>query len=108
TIFAARRVLPPDLMVPADASAPRMKLTGPDALPPPVSGSADERIRERFTPAPDPPLKTTASCRYHSRIESMLSSTDRMKHALACCGVFGTPMLNQTGLLNEARWWISR
>src|SRR5688500_8053037 len=31
TIFAARRVLPPDLIVPADASAPRMKLTGPDA-----------------------------------------------------------------------------
>ena len=29
TIFAARRVLPPDLIVPADASAPRMKQTGP-------------------------------------------------------------------------------
>ena len=35
TILAARRVLPPDLMVPADASAPRMKLTGPEAVPPP-------------------------------------------------------------------------
>jgi hypothetical protein len=31
TILAARRVLPPDLIVPAEASAPRMKLTGPDA-----------------------------------------------------------------------------
>src|SRR6266700_4067818 len=31
TIFAARRVLPPDLIVPADASAPRMKETGPEA-----------------------------------------------------------------------------
>ena len=31
TIFAARRVLPPDLIVPAEASAPRMKLTGPEA-----------------------------------------------------------------------------
>ena len=39
TIFAARRVLPPDLMVPADASAPRMKLTGPLAVPPPLSSS---------------------------------------------------------------------
>ena len=29
TILAARRVAPPDLMVPADASAPRMKETGP-------------------------------------------------------------------------------
>jgi hypothetical protein len=31
TIFAARRVFPPDLIVPAEASAPRMKETGPDA-----------------------------------------------------------------------------
>src|SRR4051812_39885663 len=31
TIFAARRVLPPDLIVPADASAPRMNDTGPEA-----------------------------------------------------------------------------
>ncbi len=39
TIFAARRVLPPLLMVPAEASAPRMKLTGPEAVPPPLSSS---------------------------------------------------------------------
>src|SRR3954453_14655344 len=31
TILAARRVLPPDLIVPADASAPRMNETGPEA-----------------------------------------------------------------------------
>src|SRR5919199_6974096 len=31
TIFAARRVFPPDLIVPADASAPRMNDTGPEA-----------------------------------------------------------------------------
>ena len=45
TILAARRVLPPDLIVPAEASAPRMKLTGPDAVPPPLSSSrrADAR-----------------------------------------------------------------
>src|SRR6266581_826228 len=30
TIFAARRVAPPDLIVPAEASAPRMKDTGCD------------------------------------------------------------------------------
>ena len=39
TILAARRVLPPALMVPAEASAPRMKLTGPEAVPPPFSSS---------------------------------------------------------------------
>src|SRR5215217_8408742 len=31
TILAARRVLPPDLIVPAEASAPRMNDTGPEA-----------------------------------------------------------------------------
>ena len=79
TILAARRVLPPDLIVPADASAPRMKLTGPDAVPPPLRSSSDERIRDRFTPAPDPPLKMVPSSVYQLRMESMESSTERMK-----------------------------
>src|SRR3972149_6203140 len=56
-IFAARRVLPPDLMVPAMASAPRMKETGPEARPPAVSRSFDERSFERVIPAPEPPSK---------------------------------------------------
>ena len=55
TILAARRVAPPDLMVPALASAPRMKLTGPDAVPPEESsslrgadaGQVDARSRSR-------------------------------------------------------------
>src|SRR4030095_11062409 len=59
TIFAARRVLPPDLIVPADASAPRMKETGPEAYPPFESCSCDERSRERLMRAPEPPLKMT-------------------------------------------------
>src|SRR5215813_14818035 len=95
TIFAARRVLPPDLMTPADASAARMKDTGPDAVPPPVSFSFDERSFERFTPDPEPPLKMTPSLRYQSRIESIVSSTDRMKQA-EHCGFGSTPTLNQT------------
>src|SRR5205823_2998646 len=64
TILAARRVLPPDLMVPADASAPRMKLTGPLAVPPPFRCSYDERMPERLIPEPDPPLKMIPSSRY--------------------------------------------
>ena len=104
TILAARRVLPPDLIVPADASAPRMKLTGPDAVPPPLSSSALERIFERLMPEPEPPLKMTPSSRYQLRIESIVSSTARMKHADACCGTPLTPMLNHTGLLKAARW----
>src|SRR5215203_5351154 len=104
TILAARRVAPPDLMVPALASAPRMKETGPDAVPPELSNSFEERIRERFRPAPEPPLKMKPSSRYQFRIESIESSTDKMKHADTCCGD-AVPTLNQTGELNEKYWW---
>ena len=96
TILAARRVAPPDLIVPALASAPRMKETGPDAVPPELSSSLDERIRERFRPAPEPPLKMKPSSLYQFRIESIESSTLRMKQALTCCGDL-VPTLNQTG-----------
>src|SRR5689334_7257993 len=106
TILAARRVAPPDLMVPAEASAPRMKETGPDAVPPEESSSLDERMRERLRPAPEPPLKMKPSSLYQFRIESIESSTDRMKQALTCCGD-GVPTLNQTGELNEKYWWTS-
>src|SRR5688500_4709328 len=84
TILAARRVAPPDLIVPADASAPRMNDTGPLAVPPEESSSRLERIRDRFRPAPEPPLKMTPSSLYQSRIDSIVSSTDRMKHADTC------------------------
>ena len=83
TILAARRVLPPDLIVPADASAPRMKLTGPDAVPPPLRCSFELRMFDRLMPEPEPPLKMMPSSRYQLRIASMVSSTARMKHALA-------------------------
>src|ERR687884_415508 len=79
TILAARRVAPPDLIVPAEASAPRMKLTGPEAVPPEESSSLEERMRERLRPAPEPPLKIRPSSRYQFRMESIVSSTARMK-----------------------------
>ena len=107
TILAARRVLPPDLMVPADASAPRMKLTGPEAVPPPFRSSADERMFDRLMPDPEPPLKIVPSSTYQLRIESIWSSTWRMKQAEPCCGTPGTPMLNQTGEL-KAAFWLTR
>src|SRR3954468_5652925 len=106
TIFAARRVAPPDLMVPADASAPRMKLTGPEAVPPEESSSLEERMRERLRPAPEPPLKIRPSSRYQFRIESIWSSTARMKQALTCCGAL-VPTLNHTGLLKLNTWCSS-
>src|SRR5205809_6787533 len=106
TIFAARRVAPPDLIVPADASAPRIKLTGPDAVPPEDSSSLEDRMRDRFRPAPEPPLKISPSSRYQLRIDSMVSSTARMKQALTCCGE-AVPTLNQTGELKLNTWCSS-
>ncbi len=61
-----------------------MKLTGPDAVPPPFNSSWLERMWLRFTPAPEPPLKIVPSSVYQLRIESMVSSTAKMKHAAAC------------------------
>ena len=60
-----------------------MKLTGPDAVPPPASDSFDERICDRLMPEPDPPLKIVPSSTYQLRIEDMWSSTARMKQALS-------------------------
>ena len=70
--------LAPDLIVPADASAPRMKLTGPEAVPPPARNSRELRILERLTPEPEPPLKIVPSSTYQLRIEGIESSTARM------------------------------
>ena len=99
TIFAARRVLPPDLMTPANASKPRMNDTGPEAVPPPLSSSRDERIGDRFVPVPEPYLKSMPSVFASPRIDSIESSTELMKHA-EHCGCASTPTLNQTGELN--------
>ncbi len=103
-ILAARRVLPPLLIAPADESAPRIKLNGPEAVPALLpSGSTDERIGLRLTPEPEPPLKIMPSSLYQFRIEPIVSSIPRMKQALACCARPGAPMLNQTGELKAAR-----
>src|SRR3954447_3019357 len=104
TILAARRVFPPDLIVPAQASAPRMKLTGPEASPPLERCSLDERMRDRLMPEPDPPRKILPSRVFQSRIDSIVSSTERMKQA-EHCGLSSKPTLNQTGELNAASWF---
>src|SRR3954447_19454145 len=103
TIFAARRVLPPDLIVPAHASAPRMKETGPEAVPPLDSGSIEPRMVERLIPEPEPPRKILPSLVFQSRMESIVSWTLRMKQA-EHCGCSSKPTLNHTGLLKAAIW----
>lgn len=93
-------------MVPADASAPRMNDTGPEAVPPEDSSSREERMRDRFSPAPEPPLKIRPSSLYQSRIDSIVSSTDRMKQADTCCREL-VPTLNHTGELKLNTWCSS-
>src|SRR5687767_4969373 len=84
-----------------------MNETGPEARPPADSCSFEERIAERLMPEPEPPLKMVPSSTYQLRMEVMVSSMARMKHALHC-GFSSTPTLNQTGELNAAFWLTSR
>ena len=80
-----------------------MKLTGPDAVPPLESGSIEPRIFDRLMPDPEPPRKILPSLVFQARIDSISSSTLRMKHA-EHCGLSSKPTLNQTGELNAAIW----
>src|SRR5689334_18914373 len=106
TILAARRVVPPDLIEPANESYPFMKETGPEAVPPPESCSLEERRTDRLVPVPN--LNSMPSVLARSRMDSIESLTELMKQAEACCERPGTPMLNQTGLLNDACWVTRR
>ncbi len=83
-----------------------MKLTGPLAWPPLESCSCEERSLERLTPEPEPPRKMIPSRRIQSRIDSIESSIERMKHA-EHCGRSSKPTLNQTGEL-KATYWLTR
>src|SRR6266478_5877 len=76
-----------------------MKLTGPDAIPPPLNVSLLPRSIEKFVPVPEPHLKSIPSVRVSPMIDSMLSLTELMKHA-EHCGFGCTPTLNHTGELN--------
>ena len=107
TILAARRVFPPLLITPAKASNPFMKLTGPEAVPPPESRAREERRGEKLVPVPEPNLNSFPSVRASDRIESMVSWTELMKHA-EHWGWGSIPQLNQTGELNAAYWCSSR
>src|SRR5215210_6611041 len=84
-----------------------MNDTGPDAVPPPASSSFDERIADRLLPVPEPYLKSIPSVFARLRMESIVSSTELMKHA-EHCGAFSKPQLNHTGLLNDAFWYTSK
>src|SRR3954447_1345092 len=103
TIFAAQRVLPPDLIVPAHESAPRMNETGPLARPPFDRCSFSLRMFDRLIPEPEPPRRSMPSLVFQSRIDLSGSSPDRMKQA-EHWGCSSKPTLNHTGELNAAYW----
>src|SRR5688572_24066100 len=84
-----------------------MKLTGPLAVPPPAIFSLEDRMVERFEPAPEPNLKSMASVLARSMIEDIVSWTELMKQALHW-GFCSMPTLNQTGELNAIFWWTRR
>src|SRR4029077_11092573 len=100
TILAARRVLPPDLITPAKASKPFMKLSGPLAVPPPLRPSVEERSGERFVPVPDPHLNNMPSVLAKVRIESSESFIELMKQA-EHCGVLYPVTPNSTCCVAE-------
>src|SRR5208282_3049215 len=79
-------------------SKPFMKLTGPDAMPPPESVSWLPRREEKLVPVPEPHLKSMPSVFARFMIDSILSWTELMKHA-EHCGLACTPTLNHTGEL---------
>ena len=88
TIFAARRVVPPDLIAPAALSPIFRKDSSPLDVPPPESGSPLPRIFEKFDPVPEPYLNRRASLFQSPIIESVpptkLSLTLWIKHACGC------------------------
>src|SRR5580704_6168785 len=87
TIFAARRVVPPDLIAPAARSPIFRKLIRPDDLPPPDSFSFSPRRLEKLVPVPEPYLKRRASRVHRSMIPPSLtrsSLTLWMKQACGC------------------------
>src|SRR5258708_13312799 len=75
-----------------------MKLTGPDAIPPPDSVSLLPRNVEKFVPVPEPHLKSIPSVRVSPMIDSMSSGTELMKHA-EHCGFGCPPTLTHTAEL---------
>jgi hypothetical protein len=81
-----------------------MNETGPEAVPPLERCSIEPRMFERLMPEPEPPRKISPSWVFHCRIDSIESSTERMKQA-EHCGASSKPTLNQTGELNAAIWW---
>src|ERR1043166_7536049 len=72
---------PPLFIAAANISNPRIKEIGPEAVPPPCSGSLEPRMGERLVPVPLPYLNSIPSVLARVRIEAISSSTLLIKQA---------------------------
>src|SRR6266700_7761841 len=61
-----------------------MNDTGPEAVPPPLTCSEEDRSGDKLVPVPDPHLNSIPSVWTSRRMLSMLSSTELMKQAEHC------------------------
>ena len=87
TILAARRVVPPDLIAPAERSPIFKKPIKPEDLPPPDSASPSPRSELKLVPVPEPYLNKRASRTHRSMIPPSFtksSETDWIKQACGC------------------------
>ena len=71
TIFAARLVVPPDLIAPAARSPIFKNERRPLDLPPPERGSSLPRILLKLEPVPEPNLNNRASLSQSPIIDSL-------------------------------------
>src|SRR3989344_7912540 len=84
TIFGALRVGPPERIELATPSAPFMKDTGPEEWPPRDKASLDDLNFDKLMPEPEPYLNIHPSSLNQSKIDCILSSTERIKQAEHC------------------------
>ena len=73
--MAARLVVPPDLIAPAERSPMRRKLIRPEENPPPDNFSPEPRTLEKLEPVPEPYLKSRASLVQRSIIPPSLTKS---------------------------------
>ncbi len=84
TIFAARRVVPPDLVAPAARSRISRKDMRPEEVPPPERRSPSARSVEKLVPVPEPNLKSRISRCTAPAMSIRSSWIDWMKQAESC------------------------
>ena len=87
TILAALRVVPPDLIAPAERSPIFKNDINPDDFPPPLKVSSAPLIFEKLEPVPEPYLKSLASLTQRSIMPPSLTRSsfiDWIKQACGC------------------------